>query len=57
MTAREAAAQGALVNVGINLAGTDDRDFVATMKAESETTAREVTRLRERVLDTVRKAF
>jgi len=53
----EAAAQGALLNVGINLAGTDDRDFVATMKAESETTAREATRLRERVLGTVRKAF
>ena len=53
----EAAAQAALLNVAINLTGADDRDFVASMQAESETTAREVTRLRERVLDTVRKAF
>jgi formiminotetrahydrofolate cyclodeaminase len=53
----EAATQAALVNVAINLPGADDRDFVAKMQAESDTIRREVVRLRERVLETVRKGF
>lgn len=53
----DAAAQAALLNVAINLPGADDRDFVTKMQAESETIRREVVRLRERVLDTVRKGF
>jgi glutamate formiminotransferase/formiminotetrahydrofolate cyclodeaminase len=53
----EAAGQAALLNVAINLPGADDRDFLAKMQAESDTIRREVARLRERVLDTVRKGF
>ena len=53
----EAACQAALLNVAINLPGADDRDFVGKMQAESDTIRGEVVRLRERVLETVRKGF
>jgi formiminotetrahydrofolate cyclodeaminase len=53
----EAASQAALLNVAINLPGADDRDFVGKMQAESDTIRVEVARLRERVLETVRRGF
>jgi methenyltetrahydrofolate cyclohydrolase len=53
----EAASQAALLNVAINLPSADDRDFVAKMQAESDTIRGEAVRLRERVLETVRKGF
>ena len=53
----EAACQAALLNVAINLPGADDRDFVGKMQAESDTIRGVVVRLRERVLETVRKGF
>lgn len=46
----EAAVQGALLNVGINLAGAADPRFAAQMTEESERLAREATRVREKVL-------
>jgi formiminotetrahydrofolate cyclodeaminase len=51
----EAAVQGALLNVAINLSGADDSRFAAQMTEESERVAREATRTRERVLAIVRK--
>ena len=53
----DAAIHAALLNVAINLGGADDREFVANMRAESERTTQEAARLRERVLETVRKSF
>jgi glutamate formiminotransferase/formiminotetrahydrofolate cyclodeaminase len=50
----EAAVQGALLNVGINLAGADDSRFTARMTEESERVGREAARLREKVLAVVR---
>lgn len=51
----EAAVQGALLNVAINLAGTADGGFAAQMTEESERVAREASRVREKVLAAVRK--
>jgi glutamate formiminotransferase/formiminotetrahydrofolate cyclodeaminase len=51
----EAAVQGALLNVAINLSGAEDSRFAAQMTEESERVAREATRTRERVLAIVRK--
>ena len=50
----EAAVQGALLNVAINLAGADDSLFAARMTEESERIGREAARLREKVLAAVR---
>ncbi|HLN81670.1 MAG TPA: cyclodeaminase/cyclohydrolase family protein [Thermoanaerobaculia bacterium] len=50
----EAAVQGALLNVGINLSGADDAHFAARMTEESEHIGREAARLREKVLSAVR---
>lgn len=50
----EAAVQGALLNVAINLAGADDSLFAARMTEESERVGREAARLREKVLAAVR---
>lgn len=51
----EAAVQGALLNVGINLAGAEDVGFAARMTEESERVGREASRVREKVLAAVRK--
>jgi methenyltetrahydrofolate cyclohydrolase len=51
----EAAVQGALLNVVINLAGTEDHGFAKRMTEESERVAREASRVREKVLAAVRK--
>jgi formiminotetrahydrofolate cyclodeaminase len=51
----EAAVQGALLNVAINLAGTEDSGFAKQMTEESERVAREASRVREKVLAAVRK--
>jgi glutamate formiminotransferase/formiminotetrahydrofolate cyclodeaminase len=51
----EAAVQGALLNVAINLAGAQDGGFAAQMTEESERVAREASRVREKVLAAVRK--
>jgi glutamate formiminotransferase/formiminotetrahydrofolate cyclodeaminase len=53
----DAATHAALLNVAINLGGADDRDFVANMRSESQRIAQEAARLRERVLEAVRKGF
>jgi glutamate formiminotransferase/formiminotetrahydrofolate cyclodeaminase len=50
----EAAVQGALLNVAINLAGADDSRFAARMTEECEHVGREAARLREKVLAAVR---
>lgn len=50
----EAAVQGALLNVGINLKGADDANFAVRMTEESERIGREAARLREKVLAAVR---
>ena len=50
----EAAVQGALLNVAINLAGSDDSIFAARMTEECEHVGREAARLREKVLAAVR---
>ena len=50
----EAAVQGALLNVGINLSGAGDAQFAARMTEESERIGREAARLREKVLAAVR---
>jgi len=51
----EAAVQGALLNVAINLVGAQDGGFAAQMTEESERVAREASRVREKVLAAVRK--
>jgi glutamate formiminotransferase/formiminotetrahydrofolate cyclodeaminase len=53
----EAAAQAALLNVAINLGGTDDLAFGDRLRAESEELGREAARLREEVLGVVRAHF
>jgi len=52
-----AAAQGALLNVGINLPGISDPDFVARMQRETAAIQEEVERLRSQILEAVRKRF
>lgn len=50
----EAAVQGALLNVAINLGGADDARFTARMTEECERVGREASRLREKILAAVR---
>jgi formiminotetrahydrofolate cyclodeaminase len=51
----EAAVQGALLNVAINLSGAQDAGFVARLTEEADRLGHEAGRLRERVLAAVRK--
>lgn len=53
----EAAAEAALLNVGINLAGAEDPDFVSRMQKETADLQVEGQRIRSRVLAAVRKRF
>jgi formiminotetrahydrofolate cyclodeaminase len=53
----EAAAEGALLNVGINLSGIGDPAFVAEMQKETATIQTDAQRMRDQVLSRVRKAF
>ncbi len=53
----EAAAEAALLNVGINLSGADDPAFVAGMQRETADLQEEAQRLRAHVLAAVRKKF
>jgi glutamate formiminotransferase/formiminotetrahydrofolate cyclodeaminase len=51
----EAAVQGALLNVAINLSGAQDAGFAARLTEEADRLGHEAGRLRERVLAAVRK--
>jgi glutamate formiminotransferase/formiminotetrahydrofolate cyclodeaminase len=53
----EAAAEAALLNVSINLAGAEDPDFVSRMQKETADLQVEAQRIRSRVLAAVRKRF
>jgi len=53
----EAAAEGALLNVGINLSGAGDPVFVADMQRETADLREETQQLRAHVLTAVRKKF
>jgi formiminotetrahydrofolate cyclodeaminase len=53
----EAAAEGALLNVGINLSGISDAAFVADMQKQTATLQNDTQRLRAHVLAAVRKRF
>jgi formiminotetrahydrofolate cyclodeaminase len=53
----EAAAQGALLNVGINLPGVADAQFVTRMQRETADLQENAQRLRSHVLAAVRKRF
>ena len=53
----EAAAEAALLNVGINLSGSTDADLVASMQKETADLQVEAQRLRSQVLATVRRSF
>jgi formiminotetrahydrofolate cyclodeaminase len=53
----EAAAEGALLNVGINLPGVSDADFVGQMQRETAAIQVDTQRLRSQVLAAVRKRF
>ena len=53
----EAAAEGALLNVGINLSGIPDPTFVAQMQAETARIQSDAQRLRAHVVAAVRKSF
>jgi len=53
----ESAVHAALLNVAINLGGVEDPPFAAEMRAESQRLGDEASRVRERVLATVRAAF
>ena len=53
----EAAAEGALLNVGINLPGVSDAAFVGQMQRETATIQVEAQRVRSHVLAAVRKRF
>ncbi|MEP7132869.1 MAG: cyclodeaminase/cyclohydrolase family protein, partial [Acidobacteriota bacterium] len=53
----EAAAEGALLNVGVNLSGISDMPFVAKMQAETAQIQNDAQRLRAQILETVRKRF
>ncbi len=52
-----AAAEGALLNVGINLSSIEDTAFVGEMEKETALISREVERLRAQTIATVRKSF
>ena len=51
------AAEGALLNVGINLGSIPDPAFVQTMEKETATLSADVERLRAQVIALVRKTF
>lgn len=53
----EAAAEGALLNVGVNLSGISDMPFVAKMQGETAQIQNDTQRLRAQILATVRKRF
>jgi len=53
----EAAAEAALLNVGINLSGVSDADLVGSMQRETADLQEETRRLRDRVLAEVRRRF
>ena len=53
----EAAAEGALLNVGTNLSGTADAAFVAQMQKDTARLQADAQRLRDHVLAAVRKSF
>lgn len=53
----EAAAEGALLNVGINLSGAGDPAFVADMQRETAELREKAQQFRERALTAVRKKF
>jgi glutamate formiminotransferase/formiminotetrahydrofolate cyclodeaminase len=53
----DASVQGALLNVGINLGGISDADFVAQMQRETLALQEESQRARSRVIEVVRKRF
>ena len=52
-----AAAEGALLNVGINLGGISDAEFVGTMEKETALLTPEIQRLRDQTSALVRKSF
>lgn len=52
-----AAAEGALLNVGINLSSIEDAEFVHAMEKETALISREVERLRAQTIAAVRKSF
>jgi methenyltetrahydrofolate cyclohydrolase len=53
----EAAAEAALLNVGINLAGVSDAGFVGSMQRETADLQEKTRRLRDQVLAEVRRRF
>jgi formiminotetrahydrofolate cyclodeaminase len=53
----EASAEGALLNVGINLSGVKDPAFFAEIQRETATLQSDVQRVRSKVLEAVRKKF
>jgi len=53
----EAAAEGALLNVSINLSGVADATFVSRMQRETADLQENAQRLRSHVIETVRKRF
>jgi len=53
----EASAEGALLNVGINLPGVADPGFVSRMQKETASIQVEAQRVRDQVLGAVRKTF
>ncbi|MGH9368323.1 MAG: cyclodeaminase/cyclohydrolase family protein [Thermoanaerobaculia bacterium] len=53
----EAAAEAALLNVGINLSGIADAEFVGQMQRETADLQTEAQRLRDQVLAAVRRTF
>jgi glutamate formiminotransferase/formiminotetrahydrofolate cyclodeaminase len=53
----EAAAEAALLNVGINLSGATDAEFVGRMQRETADLQTEAQRLRDQVLAAVRRRF
>jgi len=53
----DAAAEGALLNVGINLSGISDQELVGAMQRETAAIQQETQRLRSHVLQAVRARF
>lgn len=53
----EAAAEGALLNVGINLSGIEDPAFVAAMQKETASIQTDAQRIRAQIVAAVRKGF
>lgn len=53
----EAAAEGALLNVGINLSGIEDPAFVAAMQKETASIQSDAQRIRAQIVGAVRKSF